>query len=64
MAAKGVPVRFGGRNDAGSQGGVIKLLAAFWGVEVEGLDVFPGRLRSTRMERLVCFNFVRKGLVL
>ena len=61
---KGVLVGLAGRYDAGSQGGLVKLFAAFWRVEVERLDVLPFGLRSTRVERLVCFSFVRKRLVL
>ena len=41
-------VGLGGRDDAGGQSSLVKLLAALWCVEVEGLDVFPFGLRSTR----------------
>ena len=38
---KGVLLGFGGRNNAGGQGGVVNLLAAFRRVEVEWLNVLP-----------------------
>ena len=46
---KGASVGLGGRDDPGRQGGVVKLLAALWRVEVEWLDVLPIGLRSTRL---------------
>ena len=61
---KGASVGLGGWNNASGQGCMVKLLAAFRRVEVEWLNVLPFGLRSTSLERLVCFNFVRKRLVL
>lgn len=61
---EGELLRFGRSNDAGGNGCSVNPLPAFGRAEVERLEMVPYGLRSTSSERLVCLNFVRKGLVL